>query len=51
VLDDTAMRELLKRLLADDSGAEALEFCLIVGLVLIAALAVTGTVATKALAR
>ena len=40
-----------KRMLADDSGGEVLEYALIAGLIVIAAIAVIGSVGTKVLAR
>lgn len=45
------MRKLAKSLLADDSGGEVLEYALIAGLIVIAAIAVIGAVGTKVLAR
>jgi len=42
---------LLKRLIADERGGEVLEYALIAGLIVVAAIAVIGTVGTKVLAR
>ena len=41
----------LRRLVADDNGGEVLEYALIAGLIVIAAIAVIGAVGTKVLAR
>jgi Flp pilus assembly pilin Flp len=41
----------LRRLVADDNGGEVLEYALIAGLIVIAAIAVIGSVGTKVLAR
>jgi Flp pilus assembly pilin Flp len=40
-----------RRLVADDNGGEVLEYVLIAGLIVIAAIAVIGAVGTKVLAR
>lgn len=45
------MGHLLTRLLTDETGAEPVEYALIFGLIIIAAIAVIGTVGTKAVAR
>ena len=45
------LKTLTGRLLADESGGEVLEYALIAGLVVIAAIAVIGAVGTKVLAR
>ena len=45
------MRDFLKRLIADERGGEVLEYALIAGLIVVAAIAVIGTVGTKVLAR
>jgi Flp pilus assembly pilin Flp len=45
------MRKLLKKLWNDDRGGEVLEYALIAGLIIVAAIAVIGTVGTKVLAR
>jgi Flp pilus assembly pilin Flp len=44
-------RKLLARLLADDRGGEVLEYALVAGLIVIAAIATIATVGTKVLAR
>ena len=41
----------LRRLLRDETGGEVLEYALIAGLIVIAAIAVIGSVGTKVLAR
>jgi pilus assembly protein Flp/PilA len=41
----------LKNLLADEAGGEVLEYALIAGLIVVAAIAVIGSVGTKVLAR
>jgi Flp pilus assembly pilin Flp len=41
----------LRRLVRDDRGGEVLEYALIAGLIVVAAIAVIGTVGTKVLAR
>jgi Flp pilus assembly pilin Flp len=41
----------LRRLVVDDNGGEVLEYALIAGLIVIAAIAVIGSVGTKVLAR
>ena len=45
------MRNLLKKLLTDETGGEVLEYALIAGLIVIAAIAVIGAVGTKVLAK
>jgi Flp pilus assembly pilin Flp len=45
------MRNLLSVLVRDDRGGEVLEYALIAGLIVVAAIAVIGTVGTKVLAR
>ena len=45
------MKTLLKNLITDDQGGEVLEYALIAGLIVIAAIAVIGSVGTKVLAR
>jgi pilus assembly protein Flp/PilA len=42
---------LFRRLIADETGGEVLEYALIAGLIVVAAIAVIGTVGTKVLAR
>lgn len=41
----------LKKLWSDDRGGEVLEYALIAGLIVVAAIAVIGSVGTKVLAR
>jgi pilus assembly protein Flp/PilA len=45
------MRSLMGRLIRDERGGEVLEYALIAGLIIVAAIAVIGTVGTKVLAR
>ncbi len=45
------VRNLLGRILKDDRGGEVLEYALIAGLIVVAAIAVITTVGTKVLAR
>ncbi len=45
------MRKLLKRLARDETGGEVIEYALILGLIIVAAIAIIGTVGTKVLAR
>jgi pilus assembly protein Flp/PilA len=45
------MKKLLTKLLKDEQGGEVLEYALIAGLIVVAAIAVIGTVGTKVLAR
>jgi pilus assembly protein Flp/PilA len=44
-------RNILSKLLQDDRGGEVLEYALVAGLIVIAAIAVIGSVGTKVLAR
>jgi len=46
-----ALRNLLVKLGRDERGGEVLEYALIAGLIVVAAIAVIGTVGTKVLAR
>jgi pilus assembly protein Flp/PilA len=46
-----AMKNLLVKLMKDETGGEVLEYALIAGLIVVAAIAVIGTVGTKVLAR
>jgi pilus assembly protein Flp/PilA len=46
-----AMKKLLVKLVKDETGGEVLEYALIAGLIVVAAIAVIGTVGTKVLAR
>ncbi len=41
----------LRRLLADDNGGETIEYALVLGLVIVVAIAVIGAVGTKVVAR
>ena len=45
------MRKMLKRLAGDETGGEVIEYALILGLIIVAAIAIIGTVGTKVLAR
>jgi Flp pilus assembly pilin Flp len=46
-----AYKNLLEKLVRDEQGGEVLEYALIAGLIVIAAIAVIGSVGTKVLAR
>lgn len=46
-----ATKKLLGKLVKDEQGGEVLEYALIAGLIVVAAIAVIGTVGTKVLAR
>ena len=46
-----AMKKLLARLLREERGGEVLEYALIAGLIVVAAIAAITTVGTKVLAR
>jgi Flp pilus assembly pilin Flp len=46
-----AMRNLVAKLVKDEQGGEVLEYALIAGLIVVAAIAVIGSVGTKVLAR
>ena len=46
-----AMRKMLKRLAGDETGGEVIEYALILGLIVVVAIAIIGTVGTKVLAR
>ena len=45
------MRHVIAKLLKDEAGGEVLEYALIAGLIVVAAIAVIGSVGTKVLAR
>jgi len=45
------MRKMLKRLAGDETGGEVIEYALILGLIVVVAIAIIGTVGTKVLAR
>ena len=45
------MKKLLKNLLVDDRGGEVLEYALIAGLIVVAAIAIIGSVGGKVVAR
>ena len=45
------MKQLLSRVWDDEQGGEVLEYALIAGLIVVAAIAVIGAVGTKVLAR
>ncbi len=46
-----SLKNLLSSFLSDDRGGEVLEYALIAGLIVVACIAVIGTVGTKVLAR
>lgn len=46
-----AMRSLLSKLVRDERGGEVLEYALIAGLIVVAAIAIIGAVGTKVVAR
>jgi pilus assembly protein Flp/PilA len=46
-----ALRKLVVRVVKDEQGGEVLEYALIAGLIVVAAIAVIGSVGTKVLAR
>jgi pilus assembly protein Flp/PilA len=46
-----ALKNLLARLVKDERGGEVLEYALIAGLIVVACIAIIGTVGTKVLAR
>ena len=50
-LRSAVMKNLLVKLVKDETGGEVLEYALIAGLIVVAAIAVIGTVGTKVLAR
>ena len=45
------MKNLLKKLVKDEQGGEVLEYALIAGLIVVAAIAVIGTVGQKVVAK
>ena len=45
------MRKLMSRLIVEEQGGEVLEYALIAGLIVVAAIAAIGVVGTKVLAR
>jgi len=45
------MKTLLKKLITDDQGGEVLEYALIAGLIVVAAIAVISSVGTKVVAK
>ena len=45
------MKQLFQKLFKDEQGGEVLEYALIAGLIVVAAIAVIGAVGTKVLAR
>ena len=45
------MKNLLAKLVKDEQGGEVLEYALIAGLIVVAAIAIIGSVGTKVLAR
>ncbi len=46
-----AMKKLVVKLVKDEQGGEVLEYALIAGLIVVAAIAVIGSVGTKVVAR
>ena len=46
-----AMKNLLAKLVREEQGGEVLEYALVAGLIVVAAIAVIGSVGTKVLAR
>lgn len=46
-----AMKNLLAKLIRDEQGGEVLEYALIAGLIVVAAIAIIGAVGTKVVAR
>jgi Flp pilus assembly pilin Flp len=46
-----AIKNTVARLISDEQGGEVLEYALIAGLIVVAAIAVIGSVGTKVLAR
>ena len=46
-----AMKNLVAKLVRDEQGGEVLEYALIAGLIVVAAIAVIGSVGTKVLAK
>ncbi len=46
-----AMKNLLVKLVQDEQGGEVLEYALIAGLIVVAAIAIIGTVGTKVVAK
>ena len=46
-----ALKSLIVRLVKDEPGGEVLEYALVAGLIVVAAIAVIGSVGTKVLAR
>jgi Flp pilus assembly pilin Flp len=46
-----ALKKLASKLIKDEQGGEVLEYALIAGLIVVAAIAVIGSVGTKVLAR
>ena len=47
----TTYRNVLSKLVRDERGGEVLEYALVAGLIVVAAIAVIGSVGTKVLAR
>jgi len=48
---DVIMKNLIKNFLNDEQGGEVLEYALIAGLIVVAAIAVIGAIGTKVLAK
>ena len=47
----TALKNTFKRLLSDDKGGEVIEYALVIGLIVVVAIAIVGTVGTKVVGR
>jgi len=47
----SACRKIFTRLLADECGGETIEYALVLGLIIVAAIAIIGTVGTKVAGR
>ena len=50
-IDMSTYRKILAKLVRDERGGEVLEYALVAGLIVVAAIAVIGSVGTKVLAR
>jgi len=47
----SALKRILSNVLADESGGETIEYALVLGLIIVAAIAIIGTVGTKVAGR
>jgi len=47
----TALKNTLKRALFEDKGGEVIEYALVIGLIVVVAIAIVGTVGTKVVGR